>query len=436
MNIARNLNTCTIEEKTLTHPCFHCNGSNNARIHLPVAPECNIQCNYCVRKFDCSNESRPGVVSKVLTPLQAVTRYQKAKAEVTGLTVAGIAGPGDPLANFLEVEETLRLIRQIDQDVTFCLSTNGLMLPFYAAHLISLGVSHVTVTVNTVETETGAKIYNHINYLGKIYKGQEGAAILLQNQQTGIRYLTAMGVVVKVNIVLLKGINDHQVKDITRVVREWGVSLTNIIPLIPVKGSAFEAMEGVTNKELNRIRKECESIVPQMYHCKQCRADAVGTLNNDLSTSIFMITQEVKEMAESSNSSIDSKIGNLRFAVCSKDGFTLNQHFGHAEQFYIYDYLDGKAVFLELRKTDKYCNGAENGENMGKLKEKIKLLKDCDQVVCLRIGTAPALELKNNGIGVYTTYNGIEDGLREAALSLMAERKVRHETTLSAACAL
>ena len=52
--------TMTIEEKTANHPCYSCGSAQkNARMHLPIAPKCNIQCNYCVRKFDCSNESRP-----------------------------------------------------------------------------------------------------------------------------------------------------------------------------------------------------------------------------------------------------------------------------------------------------------------------------------------------------------------------------------------
>ncbi|NEX14978.1 MAG: nitrogen fixation protein NifB, partial [Prosthecochloris sp.] len=43
------------------HPCFNDASRHSfGRIHLPVAPKCNIQCNYCNRKFDCLNENRPG----------------------------------------------------------------------------------------------------------------------------------------------------------------------------------------------------------------------------------------------------------------------------------------------------------------------------------------------------------------------------------------
>jgi MoaA/NifB/PqqE/SkfB family radical SAM enzyme len=122
----------SIEEKTKSHPCYS-GGCQNARIHLPVAPACNISCNYCNRKFDCVNESRPGVTSEVLSPKKAVERFKKVKSKLGNLKVVGIAGPGDALANFENTRQPLELIREIDPDITFCLSTNGLMLPYYAA---------------------------------------------------------------------------------------------------------------------------------------------------------------------------------------------------------------------------------------------------------------------------------------------------------------
>lgn len=77
------------------HPCFNekvkgCHG----RVHLPVAPECNIKCNYCDRKYDCVNESRPGVTSSILSPEQSVTYLKRVLERNSAITVAGIAGPG------------------------------------------------------------------------------------------------------------------------------------------------------------------------------------------------------------------------------------------------------------------------------------------------------------------------------------------------------
>ncbi|MDR2668963.1 MAG: radical SAM protein, partial [Desulfovibrio sp.] len=165
-------------DKSATHPCFSASAARTcARIHLPVAPHCNIVCNYCVRGFSCPNESRPGVTAEVLTPAEAQKRFLRVRERMPALTVAGIAGPGDALANFAATVETLRLIRREDPDITFCLSTNGLLLPLYAAQLVDLGVSHVTVTVNAVDPAVGARIYSRATYMGMRFKGEAAAAM-------------------------------------------------------------------------------------------------------------------------------------------------------------------------------------------------------------------------------------------------------------------
>ncbi|HEX9061435.1 MAG TPA: nitrogenase component 1, partial [Clostridia bacterium] len=135
-----------IEKKTKEHPCFGEMGCKNARMHIPVAPACNVSCNYCNRKYDCMNESRPGVTSEVLSPKEAAAKFIKVKERYDNLKVVGIAGPGDALANIEKTIESIKLIKEVDPDITFCLSTNGLMLPYYANELVDLGVTHFTVT--------------------------------------------------------------------------------------------------------------------------------------------------------------------------------------------------------------------------------------------------------------------------------------------------
>ena len=95
----------------LAHPCFNEDAKHtSARVHLPVAPKCNIQCNYCNRKYDCVNESRPGVTSSVLAPFQAVEYLKDLDSRMDNLAVIGIAGPGDPFANAEETLETMELL--------------------------------------------------------------------------------------------------------------------------------------------------------------------------------------------------------------------------------------------------------------------------------------------------------------------------------------
>ncbi|WP_201780269.1 nitrogenase cofactor biosynthesis protein NifB [Acetobacterium bakii] len=400
----------TIAEKTANHPCYSCGASQtNARMHLPVAPDCNIQCNYCVRKFDCMNESRPGVTTSILSPEEAFAKYKVVKEKVPNLTVVGIAGPGDALANFAETKQTLTLIRDYDPDVTFCVSTNGLMLPYYAKELAALNVSHVTVTVNAVDPAIGAKIYKHVNFMGKFYIGEAAAALLLANQMAGIKMLIDEGIIVKINTVTLMGINDKHIEEVVKTVKDLGCFISNIMPLIPVKGSAFEGLTIATNQQINEIRDQCGTHLKQMYHCKQCRADAIGKLDEDVSID-FRETAKAKP-----DKALPSEKG-LRFATVSKGGMLVDQHFGHATDLYIYDYLNDEVRFKEKRTISKYCTDvADCGDNEDKIGQILRALDDCDGVITMRIGEGPSQRLEKKGIKVFSTYNRIEDAVKIAA---------------------
>ena len=119
-----------IRAKVHNHPCYSEEAHHHyARMHVAVAPACNIQCHYCNRKYDCSNESRPGVVSELLTPDQAVKKVMTVAANIPQMTVLGIAGPGDPLANPERTFDTFRQLTEKAPDIKLCVSTNGLALP-------------------------------------------------------------------------------------------------------------------------------------------------------------------------------------------------------------------------------------------------------------------------------------------------------------------
>ena len=195
------------------HPCFNSDVRHTTgRIHLPVAPKCNIQCNYCDRKFDCMNESRPGVTSAVLEPKQALAYLDKVLERVPQLKVVGIAGPGDPFAMPEETLETLRLVREKYPEMLLCVASNGLNVAPYAEELASLQVSHVTITVNAVDPAIGAKIYSWVRDHKTIYRGEAAARLLLERQLSAIKALKAAGVTLKINTILVPGINDDHVE--------------------------------------------------------------------------------------------------------------------------------------------------------------------------------------------------------------------------------
>lgn len=137
------------------HPCFNKKAHHHfGRVHLPVAPRCNIQCKFCNRLFDCVNESRPGVTSAVLSPAQAMVYLEEVLRQKPNIRVVGIAGPGDPFANAAQTLETCRQVRAQYPEMILCVATNGLNLSPYLDELARLKVSHVTVTVNAVDPKS------------------------------------------------------------------------------------------------------------------------------------------------------------------------------------------------------------------------------------------------------------------------------------------
>ncbi|HEY5583868.1 MAG TPA: nitrogenase cofactor biosynthesis protein NifB [Ruminiclostridium sp.] len=397
-------------EKTKKHPCYSVDAHNKfARMHLPVAPNCNISCNYCNRKFDCVNESRPGVTSEILTPKDAKIKFDIVKEKIGELSVVGIAGPGDALENWDNTKKSIELIRVENPDIVFCLSTNGLMLPRYAQEIIQLGVTHVTVTVNCLDNKIGAKIYKYVNYKGKQYALEVGAKLLLENQLKGIKLLTSQGIIVKINIVMLEGINDHHIPDVVKKMKELGVFIINIMPLIPAQGSVFENHPQTKMKELTKMRDICELDVQQMRHCKQCRADAIGMLCEDRSQEFSnkIMEDEVLEVDEKKN------VKKLKVAVTSKNGRLVDLHYGHAKEFMIYEINGSNFSYIETRAAEKYCLGIEEcDEEEARRDAAVNSIADCDVVLTLRIGDNAEKKLLLRGIRSVIYWYTIEQGLK------------------------
>lgn len=276
-----------------THPCFSEKAHHRfGRVHLPIAPACNIQCRYCIRKFDCANESRPGITSRVLTPDEAMERVRALVERNERLSVVGIAGPGDPLAN----PATYRALRRINHefpDITLCVSTNGLLLKDRLEQIIAAGVRSLTVTINAVSIKTASSVYAWVLYDGKRYEGEEAARLLLANQWQGLFQAVRAGLVLKVNTVWMPGVNDAEVPLIAERAGSLGVHIMNILPLIPQ--AEFSHLKRPDHRALAGMRDKCRPFVSQMSHCRQCRADACGILGEDKDMELEVLMARIGE---------------------------------------------------------------------------------------------------------------------------------------------
>src|SRR5450631_3000389 len=416
-----------IWEKVKNHPCYSEEAHHHyARMHVAVAPACNVQCNFCNRKYDCANESRPGVVSERLLPEQAAKKVLAVASTIPQMTVLGIAGPGDPLANPEKTFRTFELVANSAPDIKLCLSTNGLMLPDHVDRIAALNIDHVTITINMIDPNVGAKIYPWVFYNHKRYTGVEASRVLSERQLLGLEMLTARGILCKVNSVMIPGINDQHLVAVNKAVKSRGAFLHNIMPLIsaPEHGTVFglTGQRGPTAQELKALQDSCEGEMNMMRHCRQCRADAVGLLGEDRSAEFTTdkimemeveynldarqayqnkVEEERQAKVEAKNAELESLAGevsdvSILIAVATKGSGLINEHFGHAKEFQVYELSTAGAKFVGHRRVDLYCQGGYGEEDS--LETVIRAVNDCHAVFVAKIGGCPKDQLQAAGI--------------------------------------
>ena len=107
-------------------------------------------------------------------------------------------------------------------------------------------------------------------------------------------------------------------------------------------------------------------------------------------------------------------MSSLRVAVASSDGKYVNQHFGHAQQFLIFDLQDnGKYKFIELRKNAPSCSGGVG--NSDAREKTLDVLEDTDVVLVSHIGPGAVESLISRGIQPYKTPTFIVEALKNLA---------------------
>ena len=159
-----------------------------------------------------------------------------------------------------------------------------------------------------------------------------------------------------------------------------------------------------------------------MRHCRQCRADAVGLLGEDRSaefTTEKIMSMEVKydvetrkayqeqvererqakvaarkeELQALAGTNSDIKV---LVAVATKGSGLVNEHFGHAKEFQVYELSTAGAKFVGHRRVDLYCQGGYGEEDS--LATIIRAINDCHAVFVAKIGGCPKADLLKAGI--------------------------------------
>lgn len=399
------------------HPCFNENAKSQfGRIHLPVAPKCNIQCNFCDRKYDCVNENRPGVTGTVLTPAQAITYLHKMVERIPNLSVVGIAGPGDPFANPEETMDTLRRVRADFPSMLLCVASNGLNVAPYVEEMVKLNVTHLTMTINAVDPDIGQVIYSWVRDGKKIYRGRAAAEVLLSRQMESLRLCRQKGLTAKINSILIPGVNDHHIADVARVVAEQGADLFNCIGMCHVPNTPFAEIIPPGKEAVEAVRRQAECYLPQMRHCTRCRADAVGCLGQRVSHQAMTLMQQIVSGRESASSRPYA-------AVATMEGALINQHLGRAATVQIYGFENNQVQWIETRTTPPAGDGDLRWQQLA------EILHDCQAIFTCQAGPAPVRAMETHGVKIIQT-----EGLIERVLKDFFEGKPMVSVSKPSAC--
>jgi nitrogen fixation protein NifB len=401
------------------HPCFDPKARHKfARVHLPVAPKCNVQCNFCNRKFDCVNESRPGVSSALLTPGQSISYLEGVVERLPNLTVVGIAGPGDPFANPDETMETLRRTHERFPELMMCVASNGLAMLPYLDELAELGVSHVTITVNAVDPKIAAKVYSWVRDGKQVLRGEAAGRLVVKRQEEVVRGLVERGITVKINTIVIPGVNDTHVDVVARHMAELGADLLNCVPLKPTAETAFGLLPEPSPQTMSLVRHQAATYLPQMTHCQRCRADAVGLLGDEI--------DQISIDALQSASQLPAEPGEDRpyVAVASMEGVLVNQHLGDADRLLVFGPNGSGYDLIETRSVPPKGGGVDRWKLLA------GRLGDCRALVAGAVGAIPRGVLASEHMMVYEAGGVIE----EALTSVYAGQAPRSAVQRKVAC--
>jgi nitrogen fixation protein NifB len=333
----------------------------------------------------------------MLKPEQGLAYLQRVMALRSDVSVTGIAGPGDPFATPELTLETLRLVRDAYPEMLLCVASNGIALAPHADALGRLKVSHATVTVNSMRPETCAKIYDWAYDGSQTLRGEEAGRFIAAKQTEAVKALVNAGVTVKINTILIPGVNDQETGEVAECMTSLGAKLMNIIPILPVEGTPFGKFESPSALKLAAARAEARKSLPQMGHCRRCRADAVGRLDE-------MPDEKLREaLLESSKSTVRNYV-----AVATREGLYVNLHLGEAERFAIYRKEEDAFVLVGTKEAPPPGGGEDRWMELA------KRLSDCGAILISGAGPTPVKVLGESGIRVLVMDALLEDGLEVA----------------------
>src|SRR6476659_4785326 len=177
-------------------------------LRISVTDRCNFRCTYCMPKTVFGKDYRFLDRRELLT-FEEITRVAAASVEV-GVSKIRLTG-GEPLLR-VGIESLIEMLSALPVDLT--LTTNASALPKKAQSLKDAGLKRITVSLDSLDDA--------------IFKSMNDVDFPVSRVLEGIEAAQSVGMPVKVNCVVKRGISEHQIVELARHFRGKGVTLRYI----------------------------------------------------------------------------------------------------------------------------------------------------------------------------------------------------------------
>ncbi len=190
----------------------------------------------------------------------------------------------------------------------------------------------------------------------------------------------------KVNTIIVPGINDQHVQAIAEKMADLGVDILNLMPMYPNVDTPFADIPEPPSSLMNSLQQEAEKFLPQMHHCTRCRADAVGLLAEDRSQELQGCLSACAALPPSPDPE------RPYVAVATREGALVNLHLGEAPSFQIWKQDPNGGFTLREERTAPLPGSPDRWWALA------ETLKDCRAVLVSAVGETPRAILKESGV--------------------------------------
>lgn len=180
-------------------------------LRISVTDRCNLRCVYCMPP-----EGVPWVPHDSILTYEEIGTVVRAASEL-GISKVRLTG-GEPLVR-LGIEELVRTISQVPGIDDLAMTTNGILLSRHAVDLKAAGLQRVNISLDSLRPDRFERITRG-GRLEEVLEGMESA------RRAGLDPI-------KINSVVIRGVNDDEVLDLARrtMVEGWHLRFIELMPV-------------------------------------------------------------------------------------------------------------------------------------------------------------------------------------------------------------